>query len=59
MIVEILDDDKEPTPENKKMMQALMHGGMLKYKYTKDGQVELDVIPVHDLYPDAPKDTTQ
>lgn len=59
MIVEILDDDKEPTPENKKMMQALMHGGMLKYKYTKDGQVELDVIPVHDLYPDAPKDNTQ
>ena len=59
MIVEILDDDKEPTPENKKMMQALMHGGMLKYKYTKDGQVELDVIPVHDLYPDAPQDATQ
>ena len=41
------------------MMQALMHGGMLKYKYTKDGQVELDVIPVHDLYPDAPKDAIQ
>jgi hypothetical protein len=59
MIVEIFGDDKEPTPNEKKMMQALMHGGMLKYKYTEDGQVELDVIPVHDLYPDAPKDAVQ
>jgi len=59
MIVEILDDGEELTPKEEKMMQALMHGGMLKYKYTKDGQVELDVIPVHDLYPDAPKDVIQ
>jgi hypothetical protein len=59
MIVEILDDGEELTPKEEKMMQALMHGGMLKYKYTKDGQVELDVIPVHDLYPDAPKDAIQ
>jgi len=59
MIVEIFDDGEELTPNKKKMMEAFMHGGMLKYKYTKDGQVELDVIPVHDLYPDAPKDAIQ
>ena len=59
MIVEIIDDDKEPTPNEKKMMQALMHGGMLRYKYTEDGQVAVGVIPVHDLYPDAPKDAIQ
>jgi hypothetical protein len=59
MIVEIFDDGKEPTPNEKKMMQALMHGGMLKYKYTKEGQIEVDVIPVHDLYLDAPKDDIQ
>jgi len=59
MIVEVFGDDKEPTPKEKKMIQALMHGGVLKYTYTKDGQVELDVIPVHDLYPDAPKDAIQ
>jgi hypothetical protein len=41
------------------MMESLMHGGTLKYKYTKDGKVEMDVIPVHDLYPDAPKDAIQ
>ena len=59
MIVEIFDDGEELTPKEEKMMQALMHGGILKYKYTKDGQVELDVIPVHDLYPDAPQDAIQ
>lgn len=59
MITEIFDDGTEPTQQEKKMMQALMNGGMLKYKYTEDGKVEVDVIPVHDLYPDAPKDAIQ
>ena len=59
MITEIFDDGTEPTQQEKKMMQALMNGGMLKYKYTEDGKVEVDVIPVHDLHPDAPKDAIQ
>jgi hypothetical protein len=59
MVVEVFDDGEELTPNEKKMMEALMHGGTLKYKYTKDGKVEMDVIPVHDLYSDAPKDAIQ
>ena len=59
MITEIFDDGTETTQQEKKMMQALMNGGMLRYKLTEDGKVEVDVIPVHDLYPDAPKDAIQ
>jgi hypothetical protein len=55
MFGEVFADD-EPTPQEKAMMKALMTGGMLKYVYTEDGRVEVQVIPVHDLYPDAPKD---
>ena len=56
MIEEIVDDGKEPTPQEKAMMQALMNGGMLKFKATEAGQIDVDVIPLHDLYLDAPKD---
>lgn len=59
MIEEIIDDGTEPTPQQKAMMQALMHGGMLKFKYTETGQVDVDVIPTHDLYLDTPKDNPQ
>lgn len=38
------------------MMQALMSGGMLKFKHKEDGQLDIQVIPVHDLYLDATKD---
>jgi len=55
MFGEVFADD-EPTPQEKAMMKALMTGGVLKYVYTEDGRVEVQVIPVHDLYPDAPKD---
>lgn len=55
MFGEVFADD-EPTPQEKAMMKALMTGGMLKYVYTEDGRVEVQVIPAHDLYPDAPKD---
>ena len=56
MIEEIVDDGKEPTPQEKAMMQALMNGGMLKFKATEEGQIDVDVIPLHDLYLNAPKD---
>lgn len=56
MVEEIIDDGKEPTPQQKAMMQALMNGGMFRVKYKEDGQVDVGVIPLHDLYPDAPKD---
>ena len=59
MVIEIFDDGTEPTPQQKKMMQALMNGGMLRYKQTKDEKVEVGVIPVHDLYPETPKKDAQ
>lgn len=59
MTEEIIDDGTEPTPQQKAMMQAWMHGGMLKFKYTETGQVDVDVIPIHDLYLDTPKDNPQ
>jgi hypothetical protein len=56
MVEEIFDDGKEPTPQQKAMMQALMGGGMLKFSYKEDGTVDINVIPISDIYLDPPKD---
>jgi len=56
MVEEIFDDGKEPTPQEKAMMQALMGGGMFKFSHTADGKVAIDVIPISDIYLDPPKE---
>lgn len=57
MVFEIFDDGKEPTPKELAMMRTLMEGGMFKYSYKEDGTVDIDVIPLCDIYLDPPKDT--
>jgi hypothetical protein len=57
MVEEVFDDGKEPTPQQKAMMQALMGGGMFKFSHKADGTVDINVIPISDLYP--PKDDPQ
>ena len=56
MVEEIFDDGKEPTPQEKAMLRALMGGGMFKFSHTADGKVEIDVIPISDIYRDPPKE---
>lgn len=56
MVFEIFDDGKEPTPQEKAMMQALMGGGWLKFSHTADGKIDMDVIPISDIYLDPPKE---
>ena len=56
MVEEIFDDGKEPTPQEKAMMRALMEGGMFKYSYKEDGTVDIDVIPLSDIHPEPPKE---
>lgn len=57
MVEEIIDDGKEPTPQQKAMMQALMGGGMFKFSYTPDGKVDIGVIPISDIHLDPPKES--
>lgn len=57
MVEEIFDDGKEPTPQQKAMMQALMGGGWLKFSHKADGSVDINVIPISDIYLDPPKET--
>lgn len=57
MVEEIFDDGKEPTPQQKAMMQALMGGGMFKFSHKADGTVDINVIPISDLFLDPPKET--
>lgn len=56
MVEEIFDDGKEPTPQEKAMMRALMGGGMFKFSHTADGKVDIDVIPISDIHLEPPKD---
>jgi hypothetical protein len=52
------DDSDEPTPQEKAMLSALMHGtGVLAYEY-KDGEVKLKVVPAEE-YRLEPPGTTQ
>ena len=56
MVFEVFDDGKEPTRQELAMMRALMEGGMFKYSYKEDGTVDIDVIPLSDIYPEPPKE---
>ena len=60
MVEEIFDDGKEPTPQQKAMMQAMMQalmgGGMFKFSHKADGTVDINVIPISDIFLDPPKD---